>query len=258
MKHDRYNRRSLLQGVGGTLLSIPYLASLAEDRAFGQALPEKLTRFVGLYWPYGSYSEVFYPNPTADSLAINYGSHKVTALTDLGTISPAFDQVDFAAIKAKATILRGLDFLGYHNHYPSTFLSGTAHVGVNIGASPYTESIDQLMARKIYTEIPQLPYLALGQVGSASISYAHSGGTTTPLPYLSDAAVAYDYVTSRILTGATPADIAALRAKKQSLIDMVKADFNDVLASTSKISAADRHRLETTKLRHRRNHGNSI
>lgn len=175
MKFNPVSRRFFLQGLGGSVLGLPFLESLV-PRAYAQTLPGVTTRFICLCNANGTYRPDWYP-PTANlSRMVQVGStHREMRITDIqGPVANSVSHLigpEFANLRTRMLLLQNLSslFPNLRGHQMATVLCGnigrgnTALWGVEADPKYYGPSIDQVMANssKIYPTAPRVRALHL-------------------------------------------------------------------------------------------------
>lgn len=225
-------RRTFLRGAGGVCVGLPFLAAM-ESRGGRTTDPKRLVVF-------------FTNNGTVASAWTPMGTeHDFTLGPILAPLAPYQDQL---------LVLAGIDMeSSYHGpgsddpHIPgvSHMLTGTEMV--ETGPDQYDKmgggiSVDQFIAQQIAapTKFPSL------QFGVQSRRYGANPWNTTsylgpnqPVDPEDDPAQAFDRVFSEL--SGTAAEIATLRAQRHSVLDVVKADIDEL---QGKLGADDRLLLE--------------
>jgi len=151
---DPIGRRMFLRGLGGSLLSIPFLPSLMPRSSWAQSNEQTIRRFISVTGDYGT-GHPMHQLPSLQKLSrtLNVsGDHKPVYYAPMSEFVGPGGVTRILGAGANSmvndiTIMRGLDF-------PSWFAShGYAHVLGNTkgntegGNFPHTETIDQVLKR---------------------------------------------------------------------------------------------------------------
>lgn len=231
------SRRTLLRGVGGVALALPFLDAMIPAAARnGASMPVKNTRMGFYYVPHGAVMEQW--TPAADG--VNF------------PISPTLKSLE--PFRDRLNVITGLalpsanteDASAAANHSSScaAFLSGAAmHKNQNrLGVT-----VDQVAVRHIGQETP-LPSLELGIEGSSascgegwSCAYRDSlswWDETTPLPVERNPQVLFERLFG---DGKDSEARAASRAQAASILDGVLEQTSSL---RRELPASDRHRLD--------------
>jgi hypothetical protein len=227
-----FSRRAILRGAFGTAVALPWLESLVSRRARAQ-VPAFPTRFVVMFSPNGTIPGAWTPTGTETSF----------------TLSPILSPL--APHQDKLVVIQGVDQRGGggdgHQNGIGGMLTGQvlnsgpfAGMGSAPAGWPNGPSVDQRIAEMIGTTT-KLRSLELGvQVGSADnwgrMIYR---AANQPLPPEDDPAQVYDAVFGDL--HGDPTVLAALRARRKSILDTVGAQYTRIEAQ---LGAADRTRLD--------------
>ena len=219
---DRFSRRSFLTRIGASAALIPLLEA---ERALGAPAAGFPKRIVTIAWGNGVAQPMFYP-PGDDP-----------------TASPIMQPL--APLKAKVTLVAGLDIKvmldagrTYDGHfsYPSLF-TGTYK---NLGGQSSTAtgpSIDQVVSDEVAktVNLPS-PLIAINVQGNAP-SFGVNGARNT-----GETQVARLFTT--LFSGRTmpPSTVAALTARRQSVIDYLKTELSGY---GTRLGTDDRARVAT-------------
>ena len=228
----RFSRRAVLRGAFGAAVGLPWLESLAgrSARAAGETFP---TRFVVMFSPDGTLPRAWTPTGTETSFVL----------------SPIL--APLAAHQSDLVVIQGVDQQGGggdgHQNGMGGMLTGQLlNAGPFAGAGsppagwPNGPSVDQRIAEVLGTTT-KLRSLELGvQVGPADnwgrMVYR---AANQPLPPEDDPGQVYANVFADL--HADPAALAALRARRRSILDGVGAQYARVSA---RLGVADRARLD--------------
>jgi hypothetical protein len=282
MRIDRKRRRVFLQGLGGALVSVPFLPSLFERELRAAAAPRPL-RFITVK----SYSTQnirdFYPSRAVSGYTLrDYGGDEsgggngkedgTLALSQplaessgrhsngneyTGTFAPLSDFADGGISRIlgeelnpfldKLLLLRGLDFLPDTNHNDGGILGNFA--GGSISESKDSilacETIDQVLAysSKFYPTVPRGGRsLHLSPGRSNTFSYSRAGDPGNELTQLTADTNPRNVFDRLFADFVDPGETPAVNPNLK-LVDRVLDDFRAVQAS-SRLSQADRDRLE--------------
>ncbi|MCH2601337.1 MAG: DUF1552 domain-containing protein [Pedosphaera sp.] len=157
MKHT--SRRAFLQGLGGTVLALPWLESL------GLAVEQKpAQRAVFYYVPIGVVRRSFFPGE-GDQITPKFGGNKQsafkTANLKVGThplqLTPTLQPL--AKVKDKVTLITGLDRdfqpgTDVHAQCASCFLTSAAPFSVKRSPYPQARTLDHVLAEKLSQHTP--------------------------------------------------------------------------------------------------------
>jgi len=231
-RNGGFSRRAILRGAFGTALALPWLESLVSRRARAQAAAFP-TRFVVMFSPNGTIPGAWTPTGTETSF----------------TLSPILSPL--APHQDKLVVIQGVDQRGGggdgHQNGIGGMLTGQvlnsgpfAGMGSAPAGWPNGPSVDQRIAEVIGTTT-KLRSLELGvQVGSADnwgrMIYR---AANQPLPPEDNPAQVYDKVFGDL--HGDPTVLAALRARRKSILDTVGAQYTRIEAQ---LGAADRVRLD--------------
>ena len=227
-----FSRRTVLRGAFGAAVSLPWLESLAGRRARAAA-PGFPTRFVVMFSPDGTLPRQWTPSGTETNFVL----------------SPIL--APLAAHQSNLVVIQGVDQQGGGGDGHQSGIGGML-TGQLLNAGPFAgagsapagwangPSVDQRIAEVIGTTTT-LRSMELGvQVGAADnwgrMVYR---AANQPLPPEDDPAQVYANVFADL--HADPAALAALRMRRQSILDSVGAQYNRVAA---RLGTADRARLD--------------
>lgn len=243
------SRRTVLRGAGGIAISLPLLEAMLPRRAHagGEGYPN---RFVVTFSPNGTIAERWDPIGTASEYSFVDAANPGT-LRILAPLEPH---------KADLIVLQGLDMQsrghgpGGNGHDMGMGHMLTANV-LEEGPSGYGEfshlpdgsvagpSIDQAIAELIAGTTPYRSlefgvnsYLDTARQLTSRMCYR---GPFEVLPPENDPLAAFDRLFLEL--DADEAEVAALRAKRRSVLDKVGGDFDKLNA---KLGGTDRMKLE--------------
>jgi hypothetical protein len=227
-----FSRRSVLRGAFGAAVGLPWLESLVSRRARAAA-PTFPTRFVVMFSPNGTLPGAWTPTGTENSF----------------TLSPIL--APLAAHQSNLVVVHGVDQRGgggdgHQNGIGGMLTGQTLNAGPFAGAGsapagwPNGPSVDQRIAEVLGNDT-KLRSLELGvQVGAADnwgrMIYR---AANQPLPPEDDPAQVYANVFADL--HGDPTALAALRARRKSILDTVGAQYTRIGA---RLSVADRARLD--------------
>lgn len=241
MKKWELSRRTLLRGAGA-LMALPVLEqmmpSIARAQTMGVPAPRRLVAF---YVPCGIHMQKWTPAATGSSYALT------------PTLQP------LANHKSKFLVLSGLannpakpDGPGDHASGTGAFITA-AHPFKTEGADIKNGiSLDQVAANHL-KQFTRLPSLELGTDGGGSTGNCDSGyscayarniswaGPQTPLPKETNPSLVFDRLFAGIDPNATQAQIQKRKAYKQSVIDFVRDDANQL---KNRLGATDQKKMD--------------
>jgi hypothetical protein len=214
-------RRRVLAGAGGVAIALPFLEALAPRRARAQTAKKRLVVF---FTPEGTQAKNFYP--TGSETDFTFGSIS-SALAPLRGDLLVFQGVDHTSCKDVGS-----------DHFKSM-------VHMLTGGSP--DSVDQIIASRIGKSW-RFASLEVGvrprNVNEKGIT-AYSGGKMVPPEYNPIKVFARLFTGGAApaagATGGTPPELDRIFARRKSVVDFVKDQFE---ATKRLVSAPDRLRLE--------------
>ena len=154
------NRRTFLRGVGGGILALPALESIA----FGSAGNRPAQRIAFYYVPIGVVRRGFFPGEQSAKLpAFNGGDMKEIAQPDRGVgswpleLTPTLEPLD--SCRDKVTMITGLDRTfqigtDVHAQCASCFLSSAAPFTIESSAWPLDRTLDHIIADHLGESTP--------------------------------------------------------------------------------------------------------
>lgn len=229
MPTKRLNRRSFLRGAGGVAIALPFLEIMTPRKvqAGGEEFPKRLALF-------------FTANGTQPSAWNPTGVGKDYQLSQI--LQP------LAAHKDDMIVISGLDMKSAggdkkgHNRGVGCLWTGRTTIDGNEGDTSYASgiSVDQYLVQKL--EPPtQLNSLELGVKVYFSIPRGRMiyTGPNQPVPPEDDPFKAFNRLFGNF--GETEAEVAKLRARRQTVIDAVKDDFDRL---DKRLGQADRQKLD--------------
>ncbi|MEM6958089.1 MAG: DUF1552 domain-containing protein [Myxococcota bacterium] len=247
------NRRSFLRGLGGSVLSLPFLQSLAPShlQAQADAVPLRLVVFVSKF---GVYARHWHETSVDPSERLEDNAHAMP-LADFGDRS--INRVlgnRFRRFYPKMNLIRGLDSPSREqNHNTSIPLSAscsgrksTTGTGERINAFPVSShSIDALLDERIYGAEPHLrairiaPFMNLSGGAMRWISISHRDGMSIP----SETSMRATY--NRLFGDLADVESAGPTAQERqiSALDAALPEVRRTLEAR-RLSGADRRTLE--------------
>ena len=225
------SRRTVLRGAG-VAMALPLLEAMHPRRAqAGGAIPK---RFVTMFTPNGTIYPSWVPTGTETSF----------------TLSPIL--APLAPYQNDLVVVSGLYQQGGggdgHQNGIGGMLTGQSlnpgpfQGGANAGSAGWANgpSVDQAIAASLGGGT-SLPSLELGVEVGAGDDWGRMvyGAANQPLTPEESPGLAYQRLFAT--NGASPAELVALRARKRSILDAVRAQFQAVSA---RLGAADRARLD--------------
>lgn len=271
MKYVKSSRRHFLQGLGGTLLALPFMPSLMHSARAAYYPGPKY--FVGLSTFHGGIlEENFYPQSAASVPTQIYDNHTIYSgsLSDFvsnRTLQPSDRNSSDPVINTasnnelspvlgdflnpylhKMNVLRGLDMMFYGGHHRGQ-LGAFHHADEEVEpwVLPPMPSIDQRMAEssQFYGESSThtLKTVALAPSAHFSISHGFSNGSVAPLEPYNRVQSLFDD-----LFGGGSSQQSPDYSQQISILDTVLEDYQRVYNSSfgagRRISAEDRVRLD--------------
>jgi hypothetical protein len=256
----RIGRRHLLAGLGGFTLAIPFLSSL--EKSAHATTPSARPRYFYLGTDHGGcWDTSFFPStptPTAMDVVsghtVRSGPLASTVSGGTASLSPVLSasaSALTAALVGKMNVLRGLDVPWYIAHNTGQHLGNFARNDNNgadgaavtaLGARP---TIDQIMANSpnFYTSSD----VASTTVKSCIINSgrALSWGFSNPAQGAASPVQSIQGLNSSLdLYNSLFGNATAAKAARAPVIDKVLASYNSLRQGNSRLSAADRMRLD--------------
>ncbi len=241
MRFDKVNRRVFLQGVGGLLVSIPVLPSLAEKAfAAGPDLSVCNKRFFTIsnrnqfpgYWLY----------PFAENTltqATGYKYRDISTITDLCPMLGA----GFQPYASKMALLRGLN-MGFVGHTSTGILgniAGTVYGGDGTFSGMTIEkTIDVFMAQHRGKSAGDILRMGIGTQNSMTSDGSASMFFQTGMPFTNNGNPYLIYQNKFVVAPPPPAGVLA---GKKKLVDLILGDLRDNLRNKSFLSNADKVQL---------------
>jgi hypothetical protein len=217
-------------------MALPFLEVMRPHRAHAQAAPAQ--RFFGFFYPNGTDPSKW--DPPVGTLVADTLPECLRDLNGFAAegIWPAGD-----AILGDVTVVTGIDHSGVSTeiHVPSMAFS--AHKGVANNFTPPEPTLDQYLADHLRGEAPYrnlaLSATTSNDVSQGTLSFKPGG---TPESIVRNPRALFDTLFGGGTIGMMndPAAVAA-RARKQSVLDLVRADAQRLDA---RLGAGDRQRLD--------------
>lgn len=205
----RFSRRGLLAGLSGSLAALPLLPlpSEAQDREFPK-------RLICVHTPNGTVMDQWWPGAS-----------------DLSELSPILDPL--AAYASRMIVMRGVDMDSAYkepkpkDHWPDTMNALTGRQGI-MNADQTSKiggiSIDQHIIDELPSET-QFGSIHLG-VHTQNNQRLSATGPDAHIPPISNPANAFDQLFSEL--DLDPFELAALRARRGSVLDTVASDLESL------------------------------
>lgn len=228
------SRRHFLQGVGGSLVPVPFLSSLA-TKVEAADFANGPTKFVSIRSIYGQLPQIFYPQERPSA---QIGSNAYYRAFSQGEKVSTIIGESFRPVAHKLSLLRGIDNAwGGHNH--CTMLAPSAYNEETEGDPELSTSMDELLARSsLYSSTPAFRILRL-EPNRTGFGYSWFNGARQPYDSNMDA-VLTKLFRSNLAGDTGQVDAEVLQALKA--VDIAKPGY-DNLRSSTKISAEDATRL---------------
>lgn len=240
-KKLRLSRRSVLRGLGGIALSLPFLEAMQPARAATGTAPK---RFIVMYSSNGTVMKNWKPSATGADFPI----------------TPILKPFDTPTLRPHLSVLSGIKMASAQK------LGGNGHArGMTnlLTARPFTEiqdtefgdvgwgggiSIDQELAKHV-AEPGQLPSIELGVQTKkqytnfyAYMSYGEGGGSANAIASDDDPRSAFTRLFGNIAdSGQTQAALQRAIDQRKNVLDFVREDFNRL---KGQLGSADQQRLE--------------
>jgi hypothetical protein len=234
------SRRTVLRGVGGAAIALPFLEAMLPKRTRAATPPK---RFIVMFSANGTIPTAWTPTANGADAGTDAGAGQSFTLSPILT--------PLASHQSDLVIIQGLLQEGGggdgHQNGIGGMLTGCplnpgpfAGVGAPPAGWPTGPSVDQRIAEGLAAPTP-LRSLELGvQVGAADnwgrMIYR---AANQPLPPTDDPAAVYDTVFSDLHTD--PGVLAQQRARHKSILDAVGAEYTRI---GGQVSAADKQRLD--------------
>ncbi len=248
MKFNPITRRYFLQGLGGSVLALPFLESMVPKAFAAIAPPNPLRRFICVCNANGTYRADWFPTVASNAIPLVGTTHRAMNLTDVqGPVAGAVSQLvgpEFANLRSKMLMLRNVSslFPPDRGHQMASVLAG--NLGRVWGPAKYLlPSIDQIMANsaKIYPTAPAVRALHLrtflnGGEPEIDLSWDYRNGLMELPTQYSQPLTAFNAVFKT--AGAPPPG-----SKNNLLVDQVLSQYNALKANT-RATASDKTILD--------------
>jgi hypothetical protein len=260
----KLGRRHFLAGLGGFALAIPFLPSLEKAARAGN--PTQPPRFFYLGTDHGGCWDMnFFPKTslTNHTTVAGVSGHTVSSgalsastsggTTSLSSVLSASSSTFTSSLVGKMNVLRGLDvpwYLAHNTGLLGNFArndgnggDGTAVQAIDNGGRP---TIDQIMAssNSFYTPADKATTKAATLILGGGATQPHSWAFTTPGSVEGGVTPVTDSVSSlplfQSIFGAAPVGQGKPR---KPVVDLVLGNYNSVMQSNARLSAADKVRL---------------
>ena len=247
MKYNPITRRYFLQGLGSTIISLPFLASLTKE---AHAQTTGIKRFIAVGQDNGFHTPFWVPPTANKSRMTTVGTHKEMRLTDVaGPQTGAISQIlgpEFAALRAKMLFLENIDTVcpWTRGHQMATILGG--NFGRVWSDAKYRgPTIDRVLARsaKIYPTAYRIDglHLRVQQNGSEpeiDLSWDYRNGEMVFPTVYDQPQAAFDAIFNTTTIG----NSAAVQ-KELMLVDQVNEQYK-LLRNNARTSTADKRVLD--------------
>jgi hypothetical protein len=269
-KYNPYTRRAFLHGLGGSLLSIPFLPSIFPSVAQAQGLPP--LRYLQVFSILGRDMDQWYPStlPTTSYQGMNDVYYSPLAGIN-GPLSGSFG-TNFDSVRSKMSILRGLDSMtkvkqpngaistsSHHNNsIPSTGVQGY-EIGLgDTFTATFPYSVDAVLeeSTKIIPAGSQFGALRLKphtrqysnlpvehQEGYGGFCWTSKSGKGQQLPCDWNLQTVFDKWFKNLGTVQPPPAQDPRLARRKFITDLVVEDYKAVQTGR-RISAEDKYRLD--------------
>lgn len=252
-------RRQVLRGLGGVVVGLPLLPSLLVRKAYGADPVFK--RAPRLYWVTsdhgGAFESSMFPSTslldTNTSLfsdhRVRSGALKLTSQDGKSVVSPvlqASDSVLTSSLVSKMNVLAGLDVPFYIAHSTGIHLGnyarndGNGNDGKAVQAYP-RPTIDQVMAwsPSFYGDLGSVRERAL-VMGGRPVSWNYSDPSSSS----SDITNVRGYSSSLDLFNRIFVPPSTDAQPRKPIVDRVLSNYNRLRSGNSRLSAADKQRLD--------------
>ena len=241
-------RRMFLRGLGGAVLAIPFLESLASKTSLA-APTGKARRFIAFATGHGGVrSTNMFPAQSTLTQSLNYagqaarrGALELAVQSGRASLSPVLsaDSTLFTpALASKMNILRGLDVARYIAHNDGSHL-GNVTSNDPSGTPLLRPTIDQILAysSEFYSAAPKVRTMNLAATGTISVGRENPSDANSPLQAMPSSHSVFDLFNA-VYTPPDPTEV-----KRPPVVDSVLADYKRV-RDHARISKADRDRLD--------------
>ncbi len=231
----KITRRTLLRGIGGATLALPFLDVMRPAKAFAQTRTPK--RLLVFFHHQGTVMRSWRPSGSETDFTLPY------LLEPLNEVKDRVIVVHGVGNGAAHRLTTGDD----HNKARNNLMTGGGYGNAEPwqGLSDWI-SLDQELANRLGGDVPfssiNLAVGMDGTVGNTIRSGIFHYGANDPVTSLADPRVAFD----RVFGGFAPDGmedpaLARLRMRRQSVLDAVKGSFDSL---RSHVGAEDRERLD--------------
>lgn len=238
----RRSRRSFLAALGAGAIASQFGARRAWADDAGEA--SRPLRFVGVFMPHGCAYELWKPGPNFD---LTYPDCSLAPFDDAERFGRSY--------KHQLLVIDGLDLaagieMGTVGHDASrVILTGSGVTGKNPSIDQYLAAEKMLGADTPHTSLT----LAVGndttELG-ANISYARGG---VPVPKFIDPEQVFDELFGAPLTEKGKQELHALRLRRRSVLDFVRADLQQLTARAGTVQRTklDQHQTALREIEKR-------
>jgi hypothetical protein len=258
------SRRHFLRGAGGFALALPFLTSLAERSAYGQATYVRRPRLFWLGTEHGgAYDSNMYPAlaMTTDT-AMAFADHPVR----YGMLAPRTEGMDTVlspilrarassltpALVRKMNVLRGLDISFYIGHNSGSHLGNYAANDGNGGDGQAVQrdprpTIDQILAFSptFYPDLASVRVRSMiTSCGGKPLSYNYSNPSarTGTIDRVANVGSSLTLFNSIFVAPTTPT--MPMPAPRPPVVDRVIESYRALRNGNERLSAGDRQRLD--------------
>lgn len=258
MKKRQINRRQFLQGVGGTMFTLPPLLSMLPFSAHAAPVGT-VKRVILCPTLYGIDPADFFPKTPAANLQTKFANAKdvdvystpLSSFSTAGNLSVSLQAAfNDPVLRAKTNIYEGLDVTNGGQIVSHTYgsLAGTAKSAVpslDSGRGPkFGESIDNTISKSpnFYSSTPQIPVLRISSCNDGTMwSFDRLNGEAQYKNFFMGDTAAFNKVFANVMPG-TPAP-SGPDPSKVYILDRILASLTG-LQSSKRISAADKQLLD--------------
>jgi Protein of unknown function (DUF1552) len=250
------SRRTLLIGLGGAIVGLPYLEGLVRKKTHGRSGPPPFALFYrranGVQQ--ALFNRKFDQEPERWFPNLPYGAITPAALAAPPAQPQGCALSELAGYASKLAIIRGLRHVvtGTLNGHREGFIQGLTGAGVKYPngtpdtfvCDPLGESLDNRIARQLTPRSGTSMFLSVGAHHKTGLSFLNAlDPSGIPLPRVGEEDLLAVY--NRLFLSASGDDAARrlLVERRESVNDLVKADL-DRLRKDRRLSASDRQRLD--------------
>jgi hypothetical protein len=230
------SRRTILRGIGGAGMAVPFLEAMRPRVARAQTAPVR--RFIAFFYPCGTDPRKW--NPVAGPLNTTTVSE---CLQDLkGFAAEGIWPAESAALLSEVTAVTGIDHSGVCTDIHRPAMALAAHKGTTDPNTPSVPTLDQFLADQLQGTTPYRN-LALSatpstDIGQGNISFRTGGQVSSVTRNPRDLFNTLFPAGSMTGGGATAEERA--RRRQKSVLDYVLEDANRL---NGKLGAGDKQRL---------------